>query len=279
MKEYVAYRTADKLSPSTKSDSSWRLNAFASHFGKVELHQIAAGDIENFLKGHTEGWSRRSFYKRLLPMFAHAKRHRWIAVSPFDDLAAPETPGGRRAVYSPDQLKSLLEQSMFYDDIVLIYIALAGLGFFRSQELVRRFDSEPVLEWSDVLSDRKLIHVREGVAKSTRRKFGNERFCPIHPALQSWLNFISERRRKGRIVNVSVRSFRKRLHAVFDRAKVPLIDNGLRKSAISYWLAAYPEYGVAQVSQWAGNSESNCRQHYLKILTKEDGLKWFDSAK
>jgi len=32
------------------------------------------------------------------------------------------------------------------------------------------------------------------------------------------------------------------------------------------------------VSQWAGNSEASCRLHYLRILTKEDGEKWFEAA-
>jgi len=85
--------------------------------------------------------------------------------------------------------------------------------------------------------------------------------------------------RSGRIVDVSIRRFRIRLHKVFERAKVPFIENGLRKSAISYWLAAHPEHGVGEVARWAGNSEASCRQYYMRILTKVDGEAWFDAAK
>jgi len=84
-------------------------------------------------------------------------------------------------------------------------------------------DPEQVLEWTDFLWDRDLIHVREGVAKSTRRKSGNERFTPIHAALTAWLKPIA-RERKGRVINCSVRSFRKRLHKVFEKAEVPFIE-------------------------------------------------------
>jgi len=84
--------------------------------------------------------------------------------------------------------------------------------------------------------------------------------------------------RTGRIVDVSIRRFRVRLQRVFERAKVEFIENGLRKSAISYWLAAH-EHGVGEVARWAGNSEASCRQHYLRILTKADGEAWFNAAK
>lgn len=214
----------------------------------------------------------------MLQFFSYAKRHRWIAENPFDELVAPETPGGRREVYTPKQFEDLLSTSALLDDQVCLYIALAGLAFCRSQELVRRFGNEPVIEWTDVLWDRKLLHVRQEVAKSTRRKSGNERFTPLHDSLVAWLKPYSQHQ-TGRLIACSVRSFRKRLQKVFEKAKVPFIDNGLRKSAISYWLAGHPEFGVAQVSEWAGNSEQSCRQHYLKILAKEDGLKWFETAK
>jgi hypothetical protein len=159
-----------------------------------------------------------------------------------------------------------------------MFIALSGLAFFRTRELVRRLDNEPVLEWSDILSDRNEIHVREEVGKHTRRS-SNERFVPIHPYLKKL--FVMGRRINytGRIVDVSIRRFRVRLHKVFERAKVEFIENGLRKSAISYWLAAHPEHGVGEVARWAGNSEASCRQHYLRILTQADGQAWFDAAK
>jgi len=278
VESFIAFRTKqNKLNAATVNDMSWRMRAFGNEFKAVQLHSITPGQIETYLNTHTEGWSRKSHHKRLLQFFSHAKRHRWLAENPFDELVAPETPGGKREVYTPKQFYDLLENSVFSDVEVCLFIALSGLAFFRSQELVRRFDSEQVLEWTDFLWDRDLIHVREGVAKSTRRKSGNERFTPIHTALTAWLKPIA-RERKGRVINCSVRSFRKRLHKVFKKAEVPFIDNGLRKSAISYWLSAHPEFGVAQVSQWAGNSEASCRQHYLKILTKEQGSEWFKNA-
>ena len=51
----------------------------------------------------------------------------------------------------------------------------------------------------------------------------------------------------------------------------------MRKSAISYYLASHSEVGVAELSIWTGNSEASCRRYYLKILTEEDGARWFSA--
>ena len=275
--QFIAYRTSEKLNPGTVHDITWRLHAFGKAFGATNLHEITPGQIDNFLRTRSEGWDRRSFWKRIRPLFSHAHRQRWLIENPFDELEPPRTPGGRRDVYTPEQYGELLLSACYDDEAVTLFLALSGLAFMRSQELVRRFENEPVLEWGDVWFDRKEIHVREEVGKSTRRKSSDERFPPIHPALESWL--LLYRKPAGRVVDCSVRSFRERLKVVFDRAKVPFIPNGLRHSAISYWLARFPELGVAQVAQYAGNSEPSCRLHYLKILTKEQGEAWFNSAK
>ena len=60
--------------------------------------------------------------------------------------------------------------------------------------------------------------------------------------------------------------------------EVQFKENALRHSCISYSLARNPEHGLQLVSQWAGNSESTIRKHYLHLLTKSDGEEWFEEA-
>jgi hypothetical protein len=280
--EYVELRKTDRLNLATQHDISWRLRAFGEFFGQRPMHQITGGEIENWLRMYTEGWPRRSMWKRIKPLFDHAKRHRWLLENPVDDLVPPNRPGGRKEVYTPEQFTALLKTALENDRDVLLYLALAGLGFFRTQEIVRRIGCEDVLEWGDIIWEEGVgpseIYVRESVAKTTRRKSGGERFVPIHVALSFALLEVPKPEREGRLIKWSVRYFSKRLKAVFEQAGVPFIDNGLRKSAISYWLAAYPEDGIVKVAQYTGNSEASCRTHYLKVLSREDGKRWFAIA-
>jgi hypothetical protein len=276
---FIRDRESENLNPKTLDDVRWRLKRFGKAYAATELHQITPGSIEAYLKTFPSGWSRKSHYKRLQPFFAFSKRQRWLIADPFEELRPPETGKESRTVYTPEDLNKLLVKAIELDGDVCRFIALSALAFFRTRELVRRLDNEPVLEWSDILWDRKEIHVREEVGKHTRRS-SNERFTPLHPALDHCL-IVSKKINEdhtGRVVNCSLTAFRRRIHKVFEQAKVDFIENGLRKSAISYWLAAHPEHGVGEVARYAGNSEASCRKHYLRILTKSEGEEWFSSA-
>jgi hypothetical protein len=283
--EFIRDRESENLNPKTLDDIRWRLRRFGKTFGTEELHQITPGSIEAYLKTFPAGWSRKSHYKRLQPLFDFSKRQRWLIADPFDELRPPETGREPRTVYTPEDFGKLLQKAIEFDKDICRFIALSGLGFFRTRELVRRLDGEPVLEWSDILWDRKEIHVREEVGKHTRRS-SNERFVPLHHSLGhvltvSWPFALKPGpldRRAGRVVDCSLTAFKRRIHKVFTEAGVDFIENGLRKSAISYWLAAHPEHGVGEVARYAGNSEASCRKHYLRILTKAQGEAWFDAA-
>jgi hypothetical protein len=168
--EYIELRKTDRLNLATQHDISWRLRAFGEYFGKRPMHR---GEIETWLRMYTERWPRRSTWKRVKPLFDPAKRYRWVIENPIDDLVPPNTPGGPKEVYTPDQFTALLKPALANDRDVLLYLALAGLRFFRTQEIVRRIGNEGVLESGDVIwtpnVDPTEIHVRESVAKSMPR--------------------------------------------------------------------------------------------------------------
>jgi hypothetical protein len=280
VERFKAFRFADKLNKETVRDISWRLSAFSERFGDRFIHQITPGEIEDWLQGYSEGWARHSMNKRIRPLFHYAARQHWLIEQPFDHLKAPQTPGGSRDIYTPDELHDMIEaafESVLEKDLsVARYIAFASYGFFKVQELVRRHGSEPVLCWRDVLLERGLIRVPEEVAKSTRRKTSGERFVPIHPALDRWIHICGgPGNPNDRVIPVSVRKFRSRFLGVLAEAGVDFVPNGLRHSAISYRLAGDPAATIGKVAEYAGNSEASCRRHYLKVLTPEDGARWF----
>jgi hypothetical protein len=275
--KFKVFRFADKLNPETVRDISWRLSAFSDRFGDRFIHQITPGEIEDWLQGYSEGWARYSMNKRVRPIFAYASRQHWVLDNPFNRLKSPETPGGRRDVYTPDDLYNMLYTAIdCKQDDVARFIAFAAYGFFRVQELIRRFGNEPVLLWRDVMRERGFIRVPENVAKSTRRKSSGERLVPIHESLDNWINVCGGAGEPNeRVIPLSVRAFRWRFHAVLKLAGVEFVDNGLRHSAISYRLAGDPAATIGKVAEWSGNSEASARRHYLRILTPEDGAAWF----
>ena len=272
-KSFLDSKKSDYPNKRTWHDVKWRIESFGEHFGTRQLHKISLGDVETFLNTFSAGWNRRSVYKRLRPFFRHAERYRWIAKSPVLKLDAPKIPLAKRHVYSPENLEDLLVLAdLDYEDLLPV-VALQAFAFMRTRELVRMYRNEQILRWEDILWSRKLIHVPEAVAKTTRRKSGNERFCPIIPSLESWLS--PYRNKTGEIWPTGQRRYSERWHDLTKRLGITRLENGLRKSALSYYLASNPETGTALLAQYAGNSEAAAKAHYLRLVTKEQGDAWF----
>jgi integrase len=272
----------------TKSDIRWRLDAFAESFKGQYLHQLHAGDIQKWLHGRGSAWSVRSFWKRLCPLFDHAVIHRWIApdANPMLLLKAPDVPSESKAVYTGDQLNILLaecfaevvpgEYDLVHPTYLLPFICLTAFAWMRTSELVRQYKNEEVLCWEDIdlKHNPPRIFVRPTVGKATRRRSGNERLVPITDHLAKWLAPSCERR-TGRIVPVLHREFAVQMRKLHADAKVQVIHNGFRRSAVSMYLAAHPETGIGQLARWAGSSEQTIKRHYLEVLTPEAGRRWF----
>jgi hypothetical protein len=259
----------------TRSDIGWRLDAFSEAFAERFIHQLHAGEIETWLYARGADWSIRSFYKRLRPLFAHGVRHRWLSENPMLLLKTPDVPRLSKAVYTGEQFNQLLFVAEFSDDKYLLpFIALAGFAFLRTSELVRAYNSEDTLTWEDMQWSRNRIWIRESVGKSTRRKTGNERFPGISKYLRNWLHpFIGKA--TGRIVPVEHSRFAASMRKLHADAEIPIIHNGLRRSAISHYLAAHPETGIGQLARLAGTSEATIKAHYLESLTPDQGREWF----
>jgi hypothetical protein len=66
-----------------------------------------------------------------------------------------------------------LEAAATTDEYITRYLVMAGMGFFRPEEMIRASAKDEVLAWEDIQLDRELIHVRKEVAKAagTSRSF------------------------------------------------------------------------------------------------------------
>jgi len=271
--EFTEAVKRDYANPRTRNDIIERLQKFSDSFGARLLHEVSTTDVEKFLEGFSAGWHRWSVHKRLKPFYKVAKRRRWIAADPMEEIPTPKTETPKREIYTVKQFENLLWWAeLNYEDLVP-YLVLSGYCFMRTAELVKMYSGEKVLRWEHILWDDGLIHVPHGVAKGTRRESGDERYIPLNDAAKSWLKPI--KKDSGDCVPVAAKKFGELWRELTDKAEVPRVDNGLRHSAISYALAANPEHGVALVSQWAGNSEKTVRKHYRRLVKPEQGKAWF----
>jgi site-specific recombinase XerD len=273
VRSYITFCDAEYSNRRTLADISFRLQGFADHFGNRPLHEITVTDVETFLATFKYGWNRWGYDKRLRPFYKVAKRRRWVSANPLEDLPKPRTPTPERQLYSAEEFERLLRTAQADLQPLLPYLILAGYCFLRHSELVRKYQSEQVLQWSDILWTEKppQIHVRPGVAKTTRRQT-NERFIPLSSTAQRWL--AQFRKETGDCVTVHG-GFINMWKQLTDAAKVPRVKNALRHSSISYSIAANPASGVELTARWAGNSEATIRLHYLKLLKPAEAEKWF----
>ena len=269
-----------KVNARTASDIRWRLDTFGEAFKGRSLHQINAGELEDWIHSHGNDLSVRSFYKRLRPLFDHALRRRWIAENPIELVPPPETPAKHKEIYTALQFHALMGNAdgIARDDgkswpALVPFLVLAGYAFMRTSELVRLYASEDVLRWEDILFDTDQIHVRETVGKATRRAVGNERVIPLLPKARSWLE--DYRKDSGYVVDMLHHEFSEQWRSLHSELKMKTIPNGLRRSAISHALAAEPELSVVRVARWAGNSEATVKGHYYELLSQEQGRLWF----
>jgi integrase len=276
--EFLESAERDYENRRTLNDIKERLDKFKKAFSSCSLHEISPTDIEKWLEGYSKGWDRWSYHKRLGPFFKLAKRRRWISQNPMEEVPKPETPAPERQIYTVEQFEKLLHNSGYPSkyEAIFPYVILCGFCFLRTGELVKMYASEKVLTWDHVLMDKGLIYVPKGVAKSTRRESGDERYIPLSDAAKHWLSEVRTVMKTGECVPHSAKKFGELWRGLIKKAGVPSIDNGLRHSAISYSLAANPEHGVALTAQWAGNSEKTIRKHYRRLIEPEQGKAWFN---
>jgi hypothetical protein len=258
----------------TTGDIRSRLHQFAAHFSGKRLHELTTADIELYLGAIQTSWNRWSMHKRLRAFFRFSVRRGWLARDPVEPIPATRTPMPERGIYTAAQFQRLLWACENQYSELTPYVVLAGFCFLRTAELVRTYANEQVLRWEHVLWEDNLIHVPVGVAKSTRRRDGDERFILLNEAAKEWL--VGIRKDSGECVPFGAKKFWTLWREMTDKFQIPRINNGLRHSAISYSLAAHPEHGVALTAQWAGNSEPTIRKHYRRLLKPEVGRAWFE---
>src|SRR5271166_2216488 len=272
-KAFETFKAGEIENHRTLSDIRYRLNQFSDKFGLGFAHEIQRPQLREYLQTITKGYSRRNAYKWLRPMFDFAKERHFITVNPFDGIDRPEAGHGEPGIYEPEEFERLLRTADEKFPALVPFLACAGFAGLRTAELVSMYSGEETLQWQDVMFDKRLIVVRGEVAKQTTRETGNKRFVPLEDTLIEWLS--AHRKVDGRVVPFTESWFRKLLRRLHIAAEVASVDNALRHSYASYFLARTGADGVGRLAINMGTSEAVAKAHYIEALEPGDGDKWF----
>jgi hypothetical protein len=255
----------------TAEDTQSRLGIFKTAFAWRDMHTLTASEIERFLV--ERGRSQTKYFNKLRPLFRYAQRNRHIAINPLDNIEPPKPEYREIQIYTPDELSTMLVAAERLAPDLAPCIACLAFGFLRTEELIPRYAGDTVLNWSAFDWTERQIFVPHVVAKRARAGEGNDRSIPITEALEHWLKPYVQS--SGQVVRRDKIPAMRALAKIRKDAGSRPLQNGLRHSCISYYLAANGETSFGTVARWSGNSPAIIKRHYLAVIKRTEGQRWF----
>ena len=255
--ELIENRRASNLSDLYLRDLRLRLERrFAAAF-KVPISSVTTSDIQSFIEGlKGKPRTKKNFLRAIGTLFAFAKNKGYVPeIHPgirMVEFKANST--GKIEIFTPAEMETLLNGARAELVPALAIAAFCGL---RSEEVKR-------LQWSCVHFQEQFIEVGSDIAKNRVR-----RIVPMTDNVCRWL--LIHRRPTGPVYpfsNLAIQ-FGKLAKAV----NIPWKKNGLRHSYISHRVAVTDS--IEKVSMEAGNSPSMIRSNYLRMVTMDQGNRWF----
>jgi integrase len=204
-------------------DLKQKLARFCQDFGKMPVAAITVEEIDKWLSDLNYAPKSRAQYRANIGvLFSHAERREMIDKNPVPRTEKPKLIDASPEIFTPDELRSLLETASREAPDVVPMLAIGAFAGLREAEIQR-------LDCSEVDLARGHIEVKAAKAKSARR-----RIVPIQPNLAAWLQPYSGMR--GRLVPAGARRKLARVRKAAKLTRWP--NNGLRHSFASYRLAA-----------------------------------------
>lgn len=279
---FYARQVKEGRKPRTLQDDRSRLNRLKEALGSVDAGEITGAQIREYFEVIGPGTNRRSHHKTLRKLFKWAFELNHIADDPMAKIKATDKWGVNDESIKIETFQRLLRVCAGLEEPrdgvkatkklagLVPYFVLGGLAGMRRCELVAAYSGDPVIDWSDILWDENLIHVRDEVAKQTKGK-DRQRYIPIEPAARAILEPL--KKSKGAIIPINHSSFYKLGKARRDLMKLTLPDNCLRNSYATYAQTFRPTSDVAKAM---GDQESTVKRFYTLTLKPESGRAWFN---
>jgi hypothetical protein len=135
--------------------------------------------------------------------------------------------------------------------------------------MIRERTKDPVIEWRDFLWAKKLIVVRDEVAKQTRSR-DRLRYVPLEPITIQLLKPLAT---TGAVIPVADSTFYGMRQNLCKEMRVAWPENCLRNSYATY---AQTFRSSGDVARAMGDSESTVKRFYVQTLEPGVGRDWFN---
>jgi integrase len=218
-----------------------------------------AAKIETYLTRHKFcPITRRSVINRLSSFFSFAKKRKWIAANPVEEIERPILEWKAPCIFTPEQVERLFRSCQILWPDRLAFVTLCCFGGLRPTEAMQISK-----EYIDL--ENGTIRVEAGVSKIRQR-----RIVHLHPTAVLWLKHCLKDSRLP-IPDGARRWWMKD----FARALglKTWLQDGLRHTCASMWLAEKQDSGF--VSMQLGNSQQILFRHYINLSTKEVAEKFW----
>jgi integrase len=257
--EVLAAKKKDGHSEAYLSDLKLRLGIFCRDFGGRPIATITVEEIDNWLRAlNCSPKSRANYRANVGVLFSDAERRSMIDRNPVLRTAKPKLVDKPPEIFTPDELRSLLEVANREALDVLPMLAIGAFAGLRDAEIKR-------LDWSEINLTRGHIEVKAAKAKSARR-----RIVPILPNLAAWLQPYAAM--KGHVVPQGARGKIDRVCEAAGLARWPL--NGLRHSWASYRLADIQD--PPRVAHELGHTSPQMLYSvYREVVTPEEAERYW----
>jgi len=183
----------------------------------------------------------------------------WIKSNPAAKVPRESLSAGEVRIYTPKEVQRLL--AVAPDDLKphFLFGLFAGI---RPEELER-------LQWAHVNVEEGHIEMPAAITKTATR-----RVVTIDPTLSAWLNWYISRRgiQQGNVTPLT--NLRRRLRAARKAAKVQTIQDGMRHSYASYWLAVNKDEHRLR-ENLGHRSSDELWDHYHRACTEKEAKKFW----
>jgi hypothetical protein len=250
---------------------------------KTLMTELSPEAIQTHINSLPPGGTRRTQYARIKKFISWAFREGYTGT----DLMAGSKPAKsdrwnsnnekidvevyRRILFVVAGLESIKSgdpPSDRYRRLLPFYV-LGGLAGVRRCEIISSYPTDPVIEWTDIYWGKKLITIRDEVAKQTSA-VDRKRHIRLEPAAADWLRLVA--RPSGPMMEISQSTLQRLNSELLDALKLEVPGNGLRNSYASYGQSIWSPGDVAKAM---GDNESTVKRWYIETLEPGEGHAWF----